>query len=202
MKGCLRLKKKIIIGITGSFGSGKTTVARIFSRYGAKVIDADKIAHRLIQQDQRVYKRIVHTFGEGILKKDKSIDRKKLARLVFTKKNFLEKLNQIMHPEIIRLIKKDIRNVKKGFVVLDAPLLLEAGLRTMVDKLIVVKINRRKQIQRLRRKTTLTPQEILKRINSQMPLRYKAKIADFVIDNSGNLSQTRSQINKIMSQLQ
>ena len=192
-----RSKKRIVLGVTGSFGSGKTTVARILGFYGAKLIDADNIAHRVINPGTKAYKKIVDLFGRGIIQKDSKVDRKKLARAVFNNKNLLKRLNSIVHPQVIRIINKRIKKTAVGIVILDAPLLLEAGLKGIVDKLIVVKTNREKQIKRIRAKTSLSRQDILKRIRCQIPLRAKARLADFVIDNSGKITETKKKLERI-----
>jgi len=192
-----RSKKRIVLGVTGSFGSGKTTVARILGSYGAKLIDADNIAHRVINPGTKAYKKIVDLFGRGIIQKDSKVDRKKLARAVFNNKNLLKRLNSIVHPQVIRIINKRIKKTAVGIVILDAPLLLEAGLKGIVDKLIVVKTNREKQIKRIRAKTSLSRQDILKRIRCQIPLRAKARLADFVIDNSGKITETKKKLERI-----
>jgi len=190
-------EKRIVLGITGSFGSGKTTVAKIFGSWGAKIIDADGIAHRIINSDTKIYKRIVSAFGEVILKKDKKIDRDKLAKLVFNNKHFLKILNNVTHPAIIRNIQKEIKRSAEKIVVLDVPLLIETGLKKIVDKLLVVKISRRQQLKRIQDKTSLTKREILKRIGTQIPLSHKVRLADFVIDNSGTVKKTRKQAEQI-----
>ena len=192
-----RSKKRIVLGVTGSFGSGKTTVARILGSYGAKLIDADNIAHRVINPGTKAYKKIVDLFGRGIIQKDSKVDRKKLARAVFNNKNLLKRLNSIVHPQVIRIINKRIKKTAVGIVILDAPLLLEAGLKGIVDKLIVVKTNRKEQIKRIRAKTRLSRQDILKRIRCQIPLRAKARLADFVIDNSGKITETKKKLERI-----
>lgn len=191
-----------MLGITGSFGSGKTTVARIFKSFGVPVIDADKIAHRIIKPGSQIYRRIINVFGKNILKKNGSINRHKLARIVFDNKNLLNKINQITHPAIIRIIKNQIRISPSKIIVLDTPLLIEAGLKNLVDRLIVVKINRRQQLERLLRKSPFKKSEILKRIKMQMPLRDKIRLADFLIDNSGGIRDTKRQVTQIWKKLQ
>jgi dephospho-CoA kinase len=190
-------KKQIIVGLTGSFGSGKTTVARIFESLGAYVIDADELAHNCIRPQTSAYRRIIHTFGEGILKKNKIIDRRKLASIVFNNRDFLHRLNNIIHPQVIRIIKNKIKSSRSRVIVLDAPLLLEAGLKKIVDKLIVVKINRKKQVERIRNRTSLDKSDILKRIKSQISQNVKSRFANFVIDNNGTMQETRRQVEKI-----
>lgn len=191
------LIKKTILGITGSFGSGKTTVSRMFKSSGIEVIDADEIAHGFLRPKGPIYKKIVDTFGEDILKKNKIIDRHKLGNIVFDNKNLIKKLNLIMHPKIIRTIKSKIKTSKAKIIILDAPLLIEAGLKKSIDKLIVVKISRKKQIERIMKKTPLDKADILRRIRHEIPLQDKVRIADFVIDNNSTIENTKKQVNRI-----
>jgi dephospho-CoA kinase len=190
-------KKSLILGITGSFGSGKSTVAKIFVSTGAELIDADRIAHKVIKPGGAVYKKIVLNFGKGILGKNKDIDRKKLSRAVFDNNKLLKRLNCIVHPQVIRIIKQQIINSKSKLVILDVPLLIEAGLKNLVDKIAVVKITRKKQIERIKRKTSLKRIDILKRIRFQASQNEKLRFADFIIDNSGTITETRKQVNQI-----
>lgn len=187
----------MVIGLTGSFGSGKTTVAKLLRLRGFELIDADRISRDLFSPGTKVYQKTVESFGNGIIKKDKAIDRLKLARLVFQEKKLLHKLNSIVHPEVIRIITDKIGKSSRRFIILDAPLLIEAGLTNLVDKLIVVNINRKEQLHRLLKRTSLNKTEILKRINSQLSLDKKVRLADFVIDNSGTLNQTKRQVKAI-----
>lgn len=192
---------KIIIGLTGSFGSGKSTVAGIFASYGARIIDADKIAHASVRRGSEAYKKIISCFGSGIIGKNKEINRKYLAAVVFNNKKLLGKLNRIVHPEVIRIIKMKINSIKKGVIVLDAPLLLEAGLKNAVDKLVVVVIDRGEQVRRLIKKTRLKEQEALKRIKFQIPQDVKLRFANFVIDNSGTRKETERQVKHVCQTL-
>ena len=194
MKRLKRNKKRVILGVTGTFGSGKSTVANMFKSFGAELIDADKIAHRVIRPGSEIYKKIINAFSRSILKKNKTIDRKKIAKAVFKDKKLLQKLNRIIHPEVIKIIENQICASTKDIVVLDAPLLIEAGLERLVDKLIVVSIHKKKQIERALKKASLSEADILKRIKAQIPLKDKIRLADFVIDNSSTIGKTRKQV--------
>ena len=195
----LRQRKeiKVVIGLTGSFGSGKSTVAGIFKKSGACVIDADSLAHECLRPGSAAYKKIISIFGKGVLCVNKTIDRRRLGEVVFDDHRRLLKLNSIIHPEVIREIRRRVRAAKSGLVVLDAPLLIEAGLQRQVDKVVVVTANQINQVKRLQRRCSLDRAGILKRINSQIKLKKKISIADFVIDNDGSLAQTKKQVDEI-----
>jgi len=196
-----RMYRKLVVGLTGVFGSGKSVVAARLKAQGAEIIDADKIAHEIIKPGSQVYKNIVRTFGPGILKRNNEIDRGKLRERVFADKKLLMQLNKLMHPKVINIIKARMLKIKSGIIVLDAPLLIEAGLKNLVDKLIVVKITRKEQIARLLKKTHLSRSQILRIIKSQMPLKAKLALADFIIDNSATLKETKKQVDEIRRKL-
>ena len=194
-------KKKIVVGVTGMFGSGKTTVSRVFRSLGAEVIDADRIAHRCVSSDRQTHKRIVRVFGEKILDRHGRISRKKLAGIAFHDRASLGRLNRILHPSIIRIIKKRIKRTSAKIVVLDAPLLLEAGLKTIVDKLAIVTITRARQLKRLAKRDSLTKENVFRRVKFQIPQSQKVRFADFIIDNSGSLKETRRQVTEVWRRL-
>jgi len=193
--------KPVIIGVTGNMGCGKTTVALVFKKLGAEVIEADKLAHEVISFKGSGYKKIIRVFGEAVLSKDKKIDRRKLSRIVFEDKGLLLKLNRIIHQEVIKQIKKRLAGSRKELVVLDVPLLIESGLHKIVDKVIVVKIDLRHQISRVKNKLSLSESEISKRQSFQLPLREKIRLADFIIDNNGTIGKTKEQVEKIAKSL-
>ena len=199
--------KVLIVGLTGGIVSGKSTVARMFKQLGADTIDADNIARIIVQPGKKAWKNIVHYFGKEILKDNQEINRKELARIVFADKEKLEKLNNITHPEIMAIIKNKIEEMRsKGCVnatisIIEVPLLFEAGMEYMMDRIIVVYLNREEQIKRLHIRNNLTQEEAINRIDSQMSLEKKLKKADYVIDNSASLSHTRIQVKQIWQEL-
>lgn len=195
----------LILGITGSLGTGKTTVAKIFKKLGAVVLDADAIAHRLIEPNTTAWKKIKDCFGSGVFDKSGAIKRRALAKKIFSDRQRLNKLCGIIHPLVYKEIERKIKKIKKAdsgaVVALDVPLLLESGGRSKVDKLIVVAARRDVQIRRSLRKFGLTRAEAMRRIKAQMPLSEKVKAADFVIDNNGRLSATERQAVDIWKKL-
>ncbi len=191
-----------IIGLTGSFGSGKSFVASLFRRLGAKVVDADKLGHRALKKGSVVYKRVVAAFGKRILKPDLSISRKALAGIVFADRKMLAKLNSIVHPGIIRDIVKRMRTAAKSEVlIVDAPLICETNIAGLMNALIVVKASKRNQAERCSKKFGMEEKDVCKRIAMQMPLNRKIRMADYTVDNNGTKEDTKKQVRKIWKEL-
>jgi dephospho-CoA kinase len=187
-----------VIGLTGSFGTGKTFTASIFRSLGAVVLDADRIAHSALKSGTPTYTRIVKLFGKRILKRNLDIDRKRLASIVFQNRHSLDELNSIVHPEVVKYIRQRIMDAgPKDIVVIDAPLLIEANLMNLANRLVVVKASEKVQIARCMKKFGMTKKECLNRIGNQMPLKKKIEVADFVIDNDGTRADTRKQVMEI-----
>ena len=186
---------KKIIGITGGLATGKTTVADMFVQKGAVKIDADRIAHGLLKEDQKIRDKVIDAFGEGILTGGK-IDRKKLANIVFKDKDKLKKLTNILHPRIIENIKERIEKEGDKIIVIDAPLLMEAGLEEMMDVIIVVKAERHTQIKRAVNRG-ISEEEAEAIIKNQMPLSEKIKKADYVIDNEEKMEKIKEGVERI-----
>jgi len=193
------MKRPLILGVTGGLATGKSTVARMFGKLGASVLDADKIAHGLIKPGGPVYKKVISVFGRGILDPNGRINRGRLAGIVFEDKKKLVILNTIVHPEVISKIRSQIKKrAGQGRpYIIDAPLLTEAGLLDMIDMLVVVSTDRKTQIKRAKRRSRISRREIARRIGSQLPLAKKKRLADFIIDNSGSLHSTKKEVNKI-----
>ena len=192
----------ITLGVTGIMGAGKTTVCNMFHEFGIKTINADMVAHRLISPFGQMWWALSEYFGQGIIDRDTAeIDRQKLGAIVFGDYFLLQKLNILMHPFIIKEIKYQLRQLQESgarMVVLDAPLLIEVGLNSSVDKVLVVLIEQSNRLVRLHsRDPQLTSQHIIQRSCHQMSQEVKQRYADFVIDNNGNLQKTRKQVNLI-----
>ena len=190
----------MIIGITGSVGSGKTTAAKLFSKYSYNRIDADEIGHQAINKNSIAYKKIIKEFGNKILDENKNIGRKKFGNIVFNDSQKLKKLNSIVHPIIVTEIKNYISQIKNKYknetkIIIDAPLLLETGTRNLVDEIIVVKCGI-KNI--LKRNKKYSKEKIEKILKAQMPLDEKLKRADFVIDNNKDLRHLEEQVKDII----
>jgi len=208
----------MIIGITGGICSGKTSVIReikkifntrktnrigIYNDFKLKFIDADKISHRIILKGTSEYKKILRIFGREILNKNKQINRKKLGKIIFGNLQKRKLLEKIMHPTIIKEIKTKINKYKnRGYnVILDAPLLYETNLTGIVDKVVVVWVSKKTQIKRLMERDKISYEEILMKINSQIPLDYKRKLADYVINNNKQFKFTKKQVKSIFTQI-
>ena len=191
----------MILGITGTIGSGKTTAASLFKKYDFEVINADELYHKLSSPSKIIHKKIVQEFGNEILNENKTINREKLRKIVFLDDNKLKKLNYITHPIIISEIEKLIKKNKNKNIIVDAPLLLESTAKNLVEKIIVVKCEDKIRIQRLLKKGKHTREQIKQITKSQMPLDEKLKYADFVIDNSKDINHLEIQIKLILSKL-
>jgi len=197
----------LIVGLTGGIVGGKSTVASMFRDLGAKIIDADILGHSVILPYKPAWKKIVKLFGEDILGNDLTIDREKLGKIVFADQALLKKLNKITHPEIIKLIKKEINLARnkthnqEKILVIDAALIYEAKIDKIMDKIIVVYIDEDEQIKRLIKRNNLSKDEALQRVKSQIPMKEKIKMADYVIDNNDTLDKTKKQVETIWQEL-
>ncbi|MBN1492941.1 MAG: dephospho-CoA kinase [Candidatus Omnitrophica bacterium] len=172
-----------VIGLTGGFCSGKSTVLRLFRACGAHTFDCDHVAHKAFFVTSPVYKKIVRAFGKAILTKRRGIDKKALGEIVFNNKSKRKRLERIIHPFVVDQMKTFIQK-KKGILVIEVPLLFEARLEKLFDATVVVCCNQSTILERAQKKyRSLSLPEIKARINAQMPLVKKKRKADFSIDN-------------------
>ncbi|WP_432749169.1 dephospho-CoA kinase [Pediococcus pentosaceus] len=186
----------VIVGLTGGIAMGKTTISQFLKSKVIPVVDADQIAHEILTVDE-VKVKLMDTFGESILDKNQNIDRRKLGPIVFNDQRQLEKLNIIVQPYIRTEIVRQLDNFSASkVVVLDAPVLFEQGYEKMVDYLMVIKTSAQIQVERLMQRDSLNEIDAQKRIQAQMPIEEKVKKADIVIDTSGTIEETRSQVVK------
>lgn len=191
----------LIIGLTGSIASGKSTISLMFDDIHINVIDADKIAREVVYPNNKAYDDIVDYFGEEILREDQTIDRKALGQIVFHDQKKLDVLNGFVHPRIReRMIEKRDLLIEKGehVIVLDIPLLFENNLDVLVDRTIVVYVKEETQIERLKNREQFTREEAINRIQLQMPLEEKKLRADAVIDNNGSKYDSFKQLQDIL----
>ncbi len=195
----------LIIGVTGNFGTGKTTVCGILSGLGAVVISADDLGHKLRQKDSPAYKELVEAFGTGILSEQNEIDRKKLAAVAFKDDASEARLNNIMHPLILKNVKQQIDELElKGakIVVLEAALLIEAGWQPLVNQVWVTTAPEPIVIERLGNQRGYTKEQVLNRLRNQMPPEEKMKHADVVIDTNRSLEELKVEVTELWQKLQ
>jgi dephospho-CoA kinase len=177
----------MIIGLTGSMGSGKSQTAKNFKKLGVFIIDADKISKQLTAKGKPATEELVKLFGRVILKKDNSLNRKKLAEIIFDNPLLRRKTEKILHGLIITKIKNLITLMReKSDIVIDAPLLFESGLDKVCDKTVTVWTKKNIQMERLLKAGKFDKENVKKRIASQLPIDIKMKKSDYVIDNNGS----------------
>ncbi len=198
-----------LIGLTGGIASGKSTVSSILVKKGYKVIDADKIAREVVEVNKPAYIEIINSFGNSILEEDGSINRKKLADLVFSDETLLKKLNDITHPYIYIRIKEDIdKYCKKNDVVfVDIPLLYETYsslINYNIDfyEIWLIYVDESTQIKRLMMRNSIDINEAKKRIKTQIPMKDKVKQATRIIDNRGDISRLEKKIDIAIRELE
>ncbi len=189
-------KRTFVVGLTGGFGSGKSSALREFSAAGADTMSLDAIAHKLSRKGGPCHRGVVRAFGRGVLAKNGELDRKALGDVVFRDARKRRRLERATHPAILREMRRRIRASRKRLVVADVPLLFERKLEDEFDATIVVSASRRRQIDRVRRRDGLKPAAIRRRLAAQMPLSRKKILADVVILNEGSLKQLRSRVNE------
>lgn len=199
-----KLAKKPVIGILGGIGSGKSSVANEFAKLGCKIIDADKIAHKILDE-KKVKEKVISIFGKEILDNCGKINREKLAEAAFASGEKLAKLNNIIHPPVLakieQLIEKYQKQLETKAIVLDVPLLMEIGWHKRCDKLIFVDCKKALRLNRIQTSRNLDEKQVKIREKFQISLDNKAAIADNTVDNNAGLPALVRQITDVFSRI-
>ena len=178
----------ILVGLTGGVASGKSTVAKMFKRCGATVINADLLARQVVEPGNPAWRAIVKLFGKTVLNQDRSLDRQALGSIIFRNPKKRRQLERIIHPRVAReqqrLVRRIAKDKPRAVVIYEVPLLFEADVDKRVDEIIVVTADRETQIARLKKRNGLSRAEAIRRIQAQMPLSKKVRLADIVIDGT------------------
>ncbi len=185
------------LGLTGGLATGKSTAAEILASLGAEIIDADRIAHQVLEPEGEAYSDVVAYFGRTILTEDGKVDRKKLGRIVFSSPDRRQQLEKLTHPHILAEIERRLEEARESSrIVLEAPLLFETGLEKLVEETWVISARLEIQIARLKRRDGLDREEALRRINAQLSLKEKRKRADLVIENNSTKAELKEKVAK------
>jgi len=188
-----------IIGLTGGIASGKSTVSRFLAEMGAVIINADEVAHETLKSDIELQQEIVADFGDQILTAEGRIDRERLGEIVFTNPDALARLNRIMHPRLYEMVRAQLENYRQQkvkVVILEVPLLIEAGWTALVDEIWVTVASEATVLSRLQQQVGLSSKQALARIGSQIPAKDKIKHADVVIDTDCSLDELKARVAK------
>jgi dephospho-CoA kinase len=193
----------LLVGLTGGIGSGKSTVARMLEERGAVVLDADALARAVVEPGTPGHDLVVERFGANILAPGGDIDREALASIVFADPAARRDLEAIVHPEVRRLFAEECERYanSNAVVVFSAPLLVETGMHTAFQVLVVVSASVETQIERLMRDRGMGEEQIRARIDAQLPLEDKAAVADVLIDNEGPREDLERQVDLVWSEL-
>ncbi len=189
----------LIVGLTGGIGSGKTTVSSLFADLGIDIIDTDVIAHDLVNHDPSVLKQIVTLFGEEILQDDQTLDRKKLAKIIFSQKEGKQQLEGILHPKIRAVVQNQLQNCKSRdtppkYVIVVIPLLFETEFNDLLDRVLVVLADEPIRIQRIKQRDHRSLEQIQAIISSQVGDEKRISKADDIIENNHDLAALKPQI--------
>ncbi|MBA7486508.1 Dephospho-CoA kinase [subsurface metagenome] len=194
-----------VIGLTGGIGSGKSTVSQFLAELGAVILNADEVGHKAFRPNTEGWREVIAAFGRQIVTPDGNIDRKKLGEIVFSNPESLSRLNQIMHPRMYNMVKAQLEEYRQQgtrVVVLEAPLLLEAGWTSLVDEVWVTTSPEATVLKRLEERTGLSQAESLIRIRSQLPSTEQIKHADVVINTECDLDELKSKVKELWQRLE
>jgi dephospho-CoA kinase len=199
------VRRFLLVGLTGSIATGKSTVSRMFAHLGARVLDADLLAREVVMPGQPAYHKIVEEFGQGVVQEDGTLDRKALGAIVFAEPARRKRLEEITHPAIAarqqRILSVLDEEAFEGIVIWDVALLFETGGVAKMDRVVVVATDPETELARLMTREGMVEADARARIASQIPVTEKAKRAHYVIDNSGDRIQTERQVKGVYEAL-
>ena len=188
----------LLVGLTGGMGTGKTLAASFFKELGAFVLDADLICRKLVEPEQPAWREISDIFGKEVFTASGKLDRKRLANIIFKNPQKKEILESILHPKIFEIEELKYEAIRKehpnAVVIVDAALLIESGNYKKMDKVIVVNSDEKNRIDRIIARTQMSQDEVITRINNQMPSEEKIRYADFILENSLDKDSLRSNV--------
>lgn len=194
-------RRFLLVGLTGGVATGKSTVSAMLRALGCVIIDADLLAREVVEPGQPAYREIVEAFGPGVLQPDGRLDRKALGAVVFADPAQRKRLEAITHPRIRERFAARLAELTErgfdGIVIFDAPVMIESGNYRNMDRLVVVTSDEAAQMARQQEREGLSEADARRRIQSQMPLAEKARLADYVIDNSRDLGSTEAQVREV-----
>ena len=188
------------IGLTGGIGSGKSTIADLFSQYNIPIIDADIIARQLVEPEQPALKLIHAAFGDVVFNTNGSLDRDKLRQIVFSSKTKKKQLESILHPLVYQQMQSDFIQQTAPYSILCIPLLLETNMSPFVDRILVVDCPVETQIERVKERNQLSKAQVMAIIDSQVSRKYRLKYANDIIDNTKSISALADQVKKLHNQ--
>ncbi len=192
----------LIVGLTGGIGSGKTTVSNLFADLGIDIIDTDVIAHDLVTHDPSILKQIVTLFGDDVLQDDRTLDRKKLAKIIFSQKEGKQQLEGILHPKIRAIVQNQLQNCKSRdtppkYVIVVIPLLFETEFNDFLDRVLVVLADESIRIQRIKQRDHRSLEQIQAIISSQVGDEKRISEANDIIENNHDLAALKPQIKQL-----
>lgn len=196
----------LIIGLTGGIATGKSAVSKMLQKKGAHVIDFDVLSRIVVEPDTPAWKDIVDCFGDSVLKEDRTLDRLRLAEIVFDDEDKRNMLQGFIYPRLFDEYSRQLQEIgektPEAIVIADVPLLIEIRLQTMFEKIIVVYSPPEKQLERVIERDGFSREEAMKRLEAQMPIEEKLKHADFVVHNGGSLEETEAEVDTIYKELE
>lgn len=193
------------IGLTGSIGTGKSTVSKLLRERGIPVIDADLLAREIVKKGQECLIDLKNVFGNQILTLDGELDRKKLGQIVFSDDSKLELLNSVTHPHIRRKMKNQMNELEiknNKVIVLDVPLLFEAQMEDLVDLVLVIFVKEEIQVKRIMERDNCTQEEAMRIIKTQISQQDKISKSDYTIDNSGTIEELKEKLNGFLEKIE